>query len=129
MSWLICRQTPYNQVKVLEESGKTTYQSYNEFLDNLLQVPIARRQDFKEQLDKFKIITILVESGEWEVYEEVKDIKEHSFEEMIKLNKPEQLERDEDKPKTKTESMLEKGHNFIDNLRKDWSLYGNDKKR
>jgi hypothetical protein len=114
---------------VLEESGKTTYQSYNEFLDNLLQVPIARRQDFKEQLDKFKIITILVESGEWEVYEEVKDIKEHSFEEMIKLNKPEQLERDEDKPKTKTESMLEKGHNFIDNLRKDWSLYGNDKKR
>jgi len=129
MSWLICRQTPYNQVKVLEESGKTTYQSYNEFLDNLLQVPIARRQDFKEQLNKFKIITILVESGEWEVYEEVKDIKEHSFEEMIKLNKPEQLERDEDKPKTKTESMLEKGHNFIDNLRKDWSLYGNDKKR
>ena len=129
MSWLICRQTPYNQVKVLEESGKTTYQSYNEFLDNLLQVPIARRQDFKEQLNKFKIITILVESGEWEVYEEVKDIKEHSFEEMIKLNKPEQLERDEDKPKTKTESMLEKGHNFIDNIRKDWSLYGNDKKR
>ncbi len=119
MSWMICQQTPYNQIKVLEESGKVSYQGYNEFLTNLLKVPLYKRQDFKINLDKFKIVSITLENGEWEVFDEQTVVEEHSFEDMLALNKP----KEEDIVKSKKDILLEKSHKFIDNYRKDWKFY------
>jgi len=73
-----------------------------------------------ENLDKFKILIIDLTTGEWEVKEEVSNIQNHSFEEMYKLNEPEENKEVE---KSKAEKLLEKGHNFIDNFRKNWKFY------
>jgi hypothetical protein len=121
MPWMICKQTPYNQIKVLEESGKTSYPSYNEFLKNLLVFPIRRRQDFKTALDRFEIMIVNLDDGEWEIKKQELHTEEATFEDLCKVN-PSNI-NEEEKEKTKMENMLDKGHSFINKWKGDWKFY------
>jgi len=109
MPWLICQQTPYSQIKFLSENSNISYIGYYKFLEKMLEYPVGRRQDFKLELDRFQLIKLDMDNGEWEVLKPLRK-ESYDFEELLKLNEVVVTNKD------KIEVMKEKSKNFINSF-------------
>lgn len=121
MIWLLCQQTQHNEIKCMSENEKIIYLSYNDFLNNLVKYPVLNRQNFKIELDKFQIIYINLQTGEWEVKKPDLEKSNASFDDLYKLNGKKQ----EEEIKSKKDVLIEKGHNFINKWKGDFKFYEN----
>lgn len=115
---MICRQTPYNEVQYMtSDVNRMQYISYNDFLKRMLQYPLAKRPEFKHELDTFNVIYIILETGEWEIKKSKIEKSEASFEDLVSLNSNEKEE------KSKFDEKLEKGRKYIQRNR-EFKFYG-----
>jgi hypothetical protein len=107
--WICFVQTYTGRIKFVTNED-ATYQvlSYNKFRDYIGQFKILNLFEFYKNLDSFQTVTLNCSTGEWQI--EKPEIKDHTFEEMLKLN-PGQQEIEENKKKT--DPVLKK-KNFID---------------
>ena len=119
MIWIICQQTQHNEIKYMTENEKINYLGYNDFLVNLTKYPLFDRQNFKLELDKFQIIYIDLQTGKWEIKKPDLEKSNASFDDLYKLNGKKQ----EEEKKSKSDLLIEKGHNFINNWKGSFKFY------
>jgi hypothetical protein len=123
ISWILFMQTPWNTVKfITNEDASYQVLNYYKFKDFLAQFKKTNLSDFNKSLDSFQTVFLDCTTGEWKV--EKSEIKEASFDQMLKLN-PGKEELEEEKKKT--DPLLRK-KNFLDNFfkgRKKQNTSGN----
>jgi hypothetical protein len=109
MIWIMLFQTPYNNIKfITNEDANPQFLEYYKFLKFIAQFPIENGGEFRSNLDKFQTIFLNCSTGIWEIRKP--EIKEKSFEDMLKLNPNEQEIKEE---KKKHDPFLKK-KNFLD---------------
>jgi hypothetical protein len=114
ISWIMYAQTPTNSVKfVTNEDNSYQILNYYKFRDFISQFSIQNPFDFYKALDSFETVFFNCETGEWKI--EKPEIKESSFEQMLKLNPSIQ----EVKEKEKSIDPLQKKKNFLDIFSKE----------
>lgn len=121
MIWMICQQTQHNEIKYMTENEKVNYLKYNDFLLNLTNYPLLDRQNFKVELDKFQIIYIDLQTGKWEIKKVDLSKSDATFDDLYKLNGKKQ----EDEIKSKKDTLIEKGHSFINKWKGNFKFYEN----
>lgn len=107
--FLLLFQTPFNSIKFISnEDSSPQFLEYYKFLKFVSQFKIEDFAGFKDNIDKFKTIFLDCSNGVWHI--EKPEIKERTFEEMLKLN-PGKQEIEEEKKKS--DPLLSK-KNFLD---------------
>ena len=108
-SWLVCMQTHWNTVKYQTSEGNHKYPTYMDFLHMMMGYSIKDPQNFRKQLDTFKLLYVDLITGEWEELKiDARD--DYSFEELLNYN---QKIAEKENRKDNFISNVEKGKNWI----------------
>jgi len=90
-NWILCFQTPYNNIKYITNNlDIPTTSEFYKFLDYIQTIFLYDYNNFIEELNKFKTILIDIDEHKWKLYIEEK--KEYTFDELLKFNDKENLE-------------------------------------
>jgi hypothetical protein len=131
MEWLVLFQNPYNRIIFIssqnpDERDSLEYYKFLEFVNK--QFVIKDFINFKDQLDRFKIIHIIKE-GTWEIVQDLEEFA--SFQDLYKINR-ESL-KEEDKVISPTEIIVNKSKDWLnkifDQRRKDNGIKYRDRRK
>lgn len=110
MKWILCFQTATGGIKYYtSDLDNPTYLSFNAFIEYISQFSLHDFKNLLDELDKFKTILIDLDEKSWKIYE-IKKEEKTTFEQLYKLNKNKQKDKEKAQDKFHLEDRKEYLH-------------------